>query len=85
MKNERSTVSQESRFIGAAVRALRGKREQRDLAAAMGVNPAYLCKLELGRIEWSYPLTVSAARALGVPVRTLHMAVEGEPPELTAA
>jgi transcriptional regulator with XRE-family HTH domain len=45
---------------GARLRAARGRRSQRELAAALHISPSLLCRLEKGERR----LTVSVARSL---------------------
>ena len=48
--------------IGAQMAALRGRRHQKAVAAAMGKSPSYISDLEAGRRDWNAEL-IAAYRA----------------------
>jgi transcriptional regulator with XRE-family HTH domain len=72
------------RRLGALLRAARGSRSPAEIAAASGVSPEALRKIETGRVPTPAFFTVAAlARALDVPLERL--AALDEPTEVSAA
>jgi transcriptional regulator with XRE-family HTH domain len=68
------------RRLGALLRAARGSRTPAEVAAASGVSPEALRKIETGRVPTPAFFTVTAlARALDLPLDELARALDDAP------
>ena len=73
------------RRLGALLRSARGERSPGEVAAASGVSPEALRKIESGRVPTPAFFTVTAlARALDLPLDQLTAALEDTGTALSA-
>lgn len=60
------------RRVGSALRAARGQRDLLEVAAAAGISPETLRKIESGRLPTpAFGTVVALSRALGIPLEEL--------------
>ena len=73
------------RRLGALLRQARGARPPAEVAAAAGISPEVLRKIESGRVPTPAFFTVAAlARALGLPLDQLAAALDDSRAALSA-